>query len=60
MVEGQVVRREVLAAILAGEAVAQKDVEPGEGRRRAVGMNSFSEMTEGSFISKDGLRTTRS
>src|SRR5487761_353283 len=28
--------------------------------RRAIGMYSLSEMTLGSFISKDGLRTTRS
>jgi hypothetical protein len=32
VVEGQLVRREAVAAILAGEAVAQEDVEPGEGR----------------------------
>src|SRR6185312_2004246 len=32
VIEGQVVRREILAAILAGEAVAQKDVESREGR----------------------------
>src|SRR6185437_893606 len=32
MVEGQVMRREIVAAILAGETIAQEDVEPGEGR----------------------------
>src|SRR5262249_27636490 len=32
MIEGELVRREAAAAVLAAEAVAQKNIEPGEGR----------------------------
>ena len=60
MVEGELVGREVAAAILAVEAVAQEHVEPREGRPPAAGTYSLSAMTLGSRISKDGLWILRS
>ncbi len=58
VVEGQIL---VGAAILAGEAVAQEDVEPREGRDAVDGLTKvFSETTLGSRISKLGLCTALS
>ena len=57
MIEGEIVMR---AAILAGEAVAQEDVEPREGgnpRRLHIGLERHD---AGQRNSKEGLRTTRS
>src|SRR5690242_10072871 len=41
VIEGEVVRRKAVAAILADEAVAQEDVEPGEGRPARQGNVRF-------------------
>ncbi len=60
MVESEFVGREVAVAVLAGEAVAQEDVEPREGGRRAAGTYSLSAMTLGSRISNVGLWILRS
>jgi hypothetical protein len=58
VVEGQLGAGTVVAAILAGEAVAQEDVEAGEGRRRAAGMYSRSAITEGRRRVKEGECTS--
>ena len=52
MVEGQIA---ALAAILAGEAVAQEQVEPGEGAEtRSASRYCLSAITLGSFIARLG------
>src|SRR5260370_8802289 len=56
MVESQIRRRKLAAAILTAESVAQKHVEPGEDhalRRRHI---PGSATTDGSLILVDGLR----
>src|SRR5215472_10328242 len=59
MIEGQLMCGAAAPAILAGEAVPEEDVEPGEGRPPVQRHESFNAMTLGSRISKLGLRTMR-
>ena len=57
MVEGQFMGRQGDTAVLAGEPVAQENIEPGEGRFARCRTYSLSEMTLGRRSSNDGERT---